>query len=439
MALALNVWMNGLLVGIWEQNKLGLGSFQYDTDWITSEFSRPLSNSLPINANQATIKGKVVTNYFDNLLPDSPDIRKRIQSKYKTKSAGTIELLEAIGRDCVGAVQILPIGDVPVDYNKINSIPLNEKEIAEVLIAASSGQVLGQNVDENNFRISIAGAQEKTALLRIKGTWHLPSKATPTTHILKLPLGLVGGERKYDMTTSIENEWLCAKILKKLGFNTAETEIETFAGIKTLVVERFDRKWVADDSWIARIPQEDFCQVFGLPSDEKYEENGGPNIASIMKYLSASESADADRLHFIKSQFVFWLLAATDGHAKNFSVTIQVGGQFKLTPLYDVLSAWPIIGNAANQIPYKKTKLAMAIRTTNTHYQIDKILPRHWEVFSKKLGVPNAYDEMHVIADNIINVIDSIYDELPSGFPIALIDSIRSGVKKHVDRFKIEH
>lgn len=435
MAVALNVWMNGLLVGIWEQNNLGVSSLQYDQDWITSDFSRPLSNSLPINANQATIKGKEVTNYFDNLLPDSPEIRRRIQSKFKTKSAGTIELLEAIGRDCVGAVQILPVDEVPVDYNKINSRLLNEAEIAEILIAASSGRVLGQDVDEDNFRISIAGAQEKTALLNINGAWHLPLKATPTTHILKLPLGLVGGERKYDMTTSIENEWLCAKIFEKLGFNTAKTEIATFAGIKTLVVERFDRKWVANNSWIARIPQEDFCQVFGLPSEEKYEENGGPNIAKIMKYLTASETADADRLHFIKSQFVFWLLAATDGHAKNFSVSIDVEGKFKLTPLYDVISAWPIIGDSANQIQYKKAKLAMAIRTKNAHYKIDNIVSRHWEEFTKKLGVPHAFEEMHGIANRIIDVIESIYSELPQEFPIELIDSIKSGVKKHVYRF----
>ena len=438
MAVALNVWMNGLLVGIWEQNNLGVGSFQYDSDWIASEFSRPLSNSLPINANQAIIKGEEVTNYFDNLLPDSTEIRKRIQSKYKTKSAGTIELLEAIGRDCVGAVQILPIGDVPVDYNKINSRPLNENEIAEILIAASSGRVLGQDIDEDNFRISIAGAQEKTALLNVNGVWHLPSKATPTTHILKLPLGLIGGEHKYDMTTSIENEWLCAKILDKLGFKTAKTEIATFAGTKALIVERFDRKWVANNTWIARIPQEDFCQVFGLPSEKKYEDKGGPSIAEIMKYLTASENADADKLHFIKSQFVFWLLAATDGHAKNFSVSIDVGGQFRLTPLYDVLSAWPIIGNAANQLQYKKAKLAIAIRTKNAHYQIDKILPRHWKEFTKKLGVPNAYEEMQDLANNIINAIDSIYRELPEGFPIAIIDCIRSGVKKHADRFGVQ-
>lgn len=139
MATALNVWMNGLLVGVWEQNNLGVDSFQYDQDWIASDFSRPLSNSLPINVNQAIIKGDAVTNYFDNLLPDSMEIRKRIQSKYSTKSAGTIELLEAIGRDCVGAVQILPIGEAPVEYNKINSRLLNANEIEEILIAASSG------------------------------------------------------------------------------------------------------------------------------------------------------------------------------------------------------------------------------------------------------------------------------------------------------------
>jgi len=436
MAAALNVWMNGLLVGVWEQNNLGVDSFQYDQDWIASDFSRPLSNSLPINVNQAIIKGDAVTNYFDNLLPDSMEIRKRIQSKYSTKSAGTIELLEAIGRDCVGAVQILPIGEAPVEYNKINSRLLNANEIEEILIAASSGSALGQDVEEDNFRISIAGAQEKTALLKINDDWHLPLRATPTTHILKLPLGLIGGEHRYDMTASIENEWLCAKILERLGFNTAKTEIATFAGTKALIVERFDRKWVANDSWIARIPQEDFCQVFGLPSDKKYENKGGPSIAKIMKYLSASDNADVDRLHFIKSQFVFWLLAATDGHAKNFSVSIDPGGKFKLTPLYDVLSAWPIIGNAANKIQYKKTKLAMAIRTKNDHYNIDNIFPRHWEEFTKKLGVPQAYEEMHVISNNINKVIESIYKELPKGFPVELIDSIQLGVEKHVAKFK---
>lgn len=79
-----------------------------------------------------------------------------------------------------------------------------------------------------------------------------------------------------------------------------------------------------------------------------------------MQYSTASKLAKQDHLHFIKTQFIFWLSAASDGHAKNFFVTINKGGQFEPTPFYDVLSAWPIIGNQPYWIPYQKTKLAMA-------------------------------------------------------------------------------
>lgn len=435
MPQALNVWMNGILVGQWSQGGRGSNTFQYDPAWINSEYARPLSNSIPIIPSHPIVKGEVVAHYFDNLLPDSAEIRNRIQSKFRTGSTATIELLQAIGRDCVGAVQMLPVGEMPHDVHQVSSSPINDKQVAELLRANSSGRVLGQELDDDYFRISIAGAQEKTALLKINGEWHLPHGATPTTHILKLPLGLIGGERRFDMTSSIENEWLCAKILEKLDFNVAQTEIATFEDVKALVVKRFDRKWVDNNTWIARIPQEDFCQVFGLPNTKKYETDGGPSIAQIMQYLAASQFAEEDRLHFIKTQFMFWLLAASDGHAKNFSVAINEGSNFQLTPLYDVLSAWPIIGNQPNQIPYQKAKLAMAIRTKNAHYNFDDIARRHWQEFTRKLGVPNAFEEMQHIADKIIEKIDSIYEELPDGFPIALIDSIKSGVEKHVSRF----
>jgi serine/threonine-protein kinase HipA len=435
MPQALNVWMNGILVGQWSQGGRGSNTFQYDPAWINSEYARPLSNSIPIIPSHPIVKGEVVAHYFDNLLPDSAEIRNRIQSKFRTGSTAIIELLQAIGRDCVGAVQILPVGEIPHDVHQVSSSPINDKQVAELLRANSSGRVIGQELDDEYFRISIAGAQEKTALLKINGAWHLPHGATPTTHILKLPLGLIGGERRFDMTTSIENEWLCAKILEKLDFNVAQTEIATFEDVKALVVKRFDRKWVENNTWIARIPQEDFCQVFGLPNTKKYEADGGPGIVKIMQYLAASQFAEEDRLHFIKTQFMFWLLAASDGHAKNFSMAINEGSNFQLTPLYDVLSAWPIIGNQHNQIPYQRAKLAMAIRTRNVHYNFDDIARRHWQEFTRKLGVPNAFEEMQHIADKIMEKIDSIYEELPDGFPTALIDIIKSGVEKHVSRF----
>lgn len=437
MPQVLNVWMNGILVGQWSQSNTRVNSFEYDQTWIQSEYARPLSNSIPIAPKHPVVRGVVVANYFDNLLPDSAEIRNRIQAKFRTPSNETIELLQAIGRDCVGAVQILPANEVPIGAHQISSTPINDQQISELLIATSTGRILGQDLDDDHFRISIAGAQEKTALLKINNAWHLPHGTTPTTHILKLPLGLIGGERRFDMTTSIENEWLCAKILEKLDFNVAQTDIAIFKDTKALVVKRFDRRWVDNNAWIARIPQEDFCQVFGLPNTKKYEVDHGPGIAQIMQYLAASQFADEDRLHFIKTQFMFWLLAATDGHAKNFSVSINEGGKFQLTPLYDVLSAWPIIGNLANQIPYQKAKLAMAVRTKNTHYNFNDISRRHWQEFTRKLGVPHAFDEMQHLADLVIEKIDSIYNELPDEFPIDLIDGIKSGVQKHVMRFNV--
>lgn len=432
---ALNVWMNGKLVGNWTPGNRRSSKFQYDADWIKSEYARPLSNALPMSTVDGIITGQEVTNYFDNLLPDSVDIRKRIQSSFKTQSIEAFNLLEAIGRDCVGAVQLLPLGERPAAFDVVRGQPLSDAQISQILIAASSGRTLGQSFDEESFRISIAGAQEKTALLRVKEQWLSPLGSTPTTHILKLPLGLIGGEQRFDMTDSIENEWLCAQTLKKLGFNIANTEVGNFDGTKALVVERFDRKWMDANKWIARIPQEDFCQVFGLPSEMKYEDHGGPSIEKIMSYLTASMSAQDDRLHFIKTQFVFWLLAATDGHAKNFSVSIQPGGAFQLTPLYDVLSAWPIIGSERNQLPYKKAKLAMAIRTKNAHYKISEIYPRHWKEVCAKLGVPEAFDEMYTIASNIVPAIDEIAKSLPEQFPMQLIESIKRGVSEHATRF----
>ena len=76
----------------------------------------------------------------------------------------------------------------------------------------------------------------------------------------------------------------------------------------------------------------------------------------------------AGRPSFLKAQIVFWLLAAPDGHAKNFSLFHERGGRYPLTPFYDVLSAWPSGGRSAGKIPRQKLKMAMAVEGKNRHY-----------------------------------------------------------------------
>ncbi|MFP4180161.1 MAG: HipA domain-containing protein [Spirochaetaceae bacterium] len=138
------------------------------------------------------------------------------------------------------------------------------------------------------------------------------------------------------------------------GLRCAETEMSQFEDEKTLIVKRFDRRLSSDQAWWLRLPQEDMCQARGISPDMKYESEGGPGILPIMKLLLASRTALRDRIAFFKTHILFWMLAAIDGHAKNFSIFIEPEGRFALTPAYDVLSAYPVMGHGSNKLPPEK-------------------------------------------------------------------------------------
>jgi len=161
--------------------------------------------------------------------------------------------------------------------------------------------------DDDSLRISLAGAQEKTALLWHNNQWCEPLGETPTTHIFKLPMGLVGN-MKADMEASVENEWLCSKIIAEFDLPIAHCDIGSFAGKKALIVERFDRKLSSNGSWIIRLPQEDFCQASGLSSLLKYQSDGGLSIEDCMKLLASSENATWINSAFSKRKLYFTYL-----------------------------------------------------------------------------------------------------------------------------------
>lgn len=448
MATALNVWMNGQLVGEWSNTRNRVSVFKYDSGWLRSRQSRPLSLSMPMTAGNGEHRGAVVENYFDNLLPDNEEIRKRLRTRYATKSTNAFELLTAIGRDCVGAVQLLPPNTTPEGWNSVLSEPMDEAAVAQALRDVSTAVPLGQkHGTDRDFRISIAGAQEKTALLRFGEGWHRPLGATPTTHIIKLPLGLVGNMRA-DLWDSVENEWLCATILRQLGLDIAVTHMAQFEDQKALVIERFDRRWQGVNwgaekepgfvptpgVWIARLPQEDFCQITAKPPGSKYEADGGPGIRQCLDQLAGSNNANHDRAEFVMAQLAFWLLAATDGHAKNFSVALLRGGGFSMTPLYDVLSAWPIIGKGTNKLAYQDAKLAMAMPAKSKHYKLADIRVRHWKDLAATCG-PGVWTQMVEMVRNVVPMLDNLPNVLPKGFPTETSDKIFKGMAQHAGQF----
>jgi serine/threonine-protein kinase HipA len=347
------------------------------------------------------------------------------------------ELLQAVGRDCVGAVQLLPEGTQPQGWDQINSEPLNEHQVAEVLRATPSDAVLGQAEDDEHLRISLAGAQEKTALLFTNQRWHRPLGATPTTHIFKLPLGLVGGSRRVDLSDSIENEWLCAQILYYLHLPVAVTEMWRFEDQKALVVTRFDRSRQVGEhgkAWIARLPQEDFCQALGVPPSKKYEKDGGPGIADGLRLLAGSADG-GDRPSFALTQLAFWLLGATDGHAKNYSIFLGRGDTYISTPLYDVLSIFPYVGDGANQFRWRKVGPAMALRSKNVHWHFHDTLPRHWHALAMKVGGPPVWEAMVRLVERVEPALEQIERTLPKDFPPRTWDAISKGMRSQAARF----
>lgn len=429
--------MNGAFVGTWRMQPRTGEVLQYDKEWVASEQGRPLSLSLPFTPGNGPHRGDVVRAYFENLLPDSQTILERIARRFQTRTTDALSLLAEIGRDCVGALQILPDGIALTDVTSVQTTPLSDAEVAQVLRSATTpAQMGGNTAAEDDFRISIAGAQEKTALLRFNGQWCRPHGATPTSHILKLPLGLVGNMQA-DMSESVENEWLCSEILAAYGLPVARTEPLQFEGMKVLVVERFDRRWAhnADGSpWLIRLPQEDMCQATGTPPHLKYETDGGPGVQRIMGLLETSSQSEHDKRVFFQSQVLFWMLCATDGHAKNFSLFLRPGGAYALTPLYDVLSAYPILGEGPGKLSSYRAKMAMAVRSKNPHWRMRDIQRQHWLAVGERYGVVTADGRgAQFVIDDLVagtpEVVRKVRATLPEGFPQALAASILQGLE----------
>ena len=154
-----------------------------------------------------------------------------------------------------------------------------------------------------------------------------------------------------------------------------------------------------------------------------------------LEILGGSEQPDGDRTRFALTQFAFWLLAATDGHAKNFSIYHRRGGSFGLTALYDVLSAWPILGEGPNLLSEHDAKLAMALRSKSAHYKLRDIRVRHWAALAQRCGAPDVWTQIQQMAHGVDAALDRVSSLLPTTFPPRVWDAVQAGTKRHASQF----
>ncbi|MBT9385169.1 type II toxin-antitoxin system HipA family toxin [Pseudooceanicola sp. CBS1P-1] len=410
--------LNGRHVGTLEMARSGAISLTYAPGWLGWEHAMPVSLSLPLR--EAPHRGALVSAYLENLLPDYQPIRTRVAARVRAGGTDAWHLLEKIGRDCVGALQFLPEG-TPEPAPGIDGTPLSQAQVAALLRNLA---VAPLGLDEGeDFRISIAGAQEKTALLWHEGGWLRPAGLTPTTHIFKTQLGVL--PNGINLSDSVENEYLCMSFCRAMGADVAEVAIHDFEDMRSLVVTRFDRRRTADGRLI-RLPQEDFCQALGVPPGLKYQMDGGPGIAEGLGLLQGSDRPGADQQAFLRAQLLFWLLGATDGHAKNFSLALRPGGGFRMTPLYDVLSAQKAMQDG--QIRQNRLRLAMAVAG---HYRINEVVPRHYLEVARASGhgVALMQSLLEEVAARVEPALSATLEALPADFPAPLAEVTAEGVR----------
>lgn len=425
----LRVLLNGRLVGHLTREASGAVRFTYDPSWLDWPHALPISLSLPLQ--EAPHRGAAVWAVIENLLPDSEALRRQVAEEVGAAGTDAHSLLAAIGADCVGALQFL--GDdatapEQAEAGRVIGDPIDDETI-ERLLRGLSQAPLGLT-REDPFRISVAGVQEKTALLWRDGRWYRPRGTTPTTHLLKVQMGpLANG---LDLSRSVENEYYCLALARAFGLSAAAAHIRTFGATRALVIERFDRRWTRDGRLI-RVPQEDCCQALSVPPSLKYQGDGGPGLVDILTVLKGSDDPMRDWETVLKAQAFFWLIGATDGHAKNFSITLHPGGRYGLAPLYDILTAQPSAD--ARELERKQMKLAMSVGKRR-QYRFADVMGRHFEQIAEEAGLPTQLVRraLEDLAARAPEALESTANALPADFPFEIHDSVANAVRQRAER-----
>lgn len=425
----LRVLLNNRLVGHLGKAASGAIDFRYDQGWLGWEHALPVSLSLPLRED--AYRGEPVIAVFDNLLPDSDALRRRVAERVGAAGTDAYSMLAAIGHDCVGALQFVADDDDHRDSNAITGETVDEAAI-ERLLKGLAHAPLGLSRNDA-FRISVAGAQEKTALLRHRGKWLKPHGTTPTTHILKPRIGRL--PNGIDLSNSVENEFYCLRLAAAFGLPVNKADIRTFGTTRALVIERFDRRWTKDGR-LLRLPQEDCCQALSVPPTRKYQGDGGPGLADVLNLLKGSDDPALDRETALKAQVFFYLIGATDGHAKNFSIFIGPGGSFRLTPLYDVLTAQPSLD--ARQIERKQMRLAMSVGD-GRHYRIHEVARRQFVETGQAAGMskPLVLSAIAEMAERAVAAVAEVERDLPQDFPEAVHLSVKAAVAERLRSLRV--
>lgn len=325
----------------------------------------PLSHAMPVQADAHP--HAVCRAVFGGLLPEG-DGRQALARILGVSPGNDYGLLAEVGGDCAGAISLLePDATLAAEPQ---TRTLDDDQLDAVLRALPQrplGAAPGEGV-----RLSLAGAQPKLPVVIEDGRVALPlNAATPTTHILKPEPPRFPG--------LVANEAFCMRLARATSLAVASVETaRTVSGLPYLIVERYDR----DLTWepIRRLHQEDACQALGVPSDRKYQAEGGPGVREVVELLRDATAVPAQEIPRLWEALVFnWLIGNCDAHGKNFSLLYDTGAP-TLAPLYDLVST--------TAYPELTTRLAMRI---DGAAQVEEVDMEAWVRLAGEIGVSERF------------------------------------------------
>lgn len=316
----LDVWCFGRVAGRLTDDGSTL-RFAYDPNWL-ADGQPPLSQSLPLDG---TFPDRVGAAFFEGLLPEG-QMRQSIARRFGVSADNPFSLLEEIGGDCAGAVSLLLSGAAIESHDAIRW--LDDAELSRRVAELPNRPMLA-DPDDEDLRLSLAGAQDKLPVVVRDGRVGLPLGGTPSTHILKTPIP--------GLPATVINEALWPLVGERLGIECATSKAHRLGDVEILLVERYDRDR-APGGTVVRLHQEDFCQALGIDSAHKYEREGGPSLADCFALLGRAARVPARELPRLLDAWALSFLAANhDAHGKNFSLLYGPDGT-SFAPVYDVLN-----------------------------------------------------------------------------------------------------
>ena len=323
MARTLDVYYERESVGQLIQDDSGQMTFQYAASWLGRPEPITLSQSLPLREEPFT--QKECRGFFGGILPEE-DNRKVIARILGISHKNDFAMLEQIGGECAGAISFLAEDEtIPEEDDRYRE--LADDELARILRELPRRPLMA---GEDGIRLSLAGAQDKIAVRLDDGRISIPRGSAPSSHVLKPANGTYEGV--------VFNEAFCMALARACGLNAAPVKIGKVEEIDYLLAKRYDRI-SGEDGSIRRLHQEDFCQALGIPSEIKYQSEGGPSLANCFALIRHASTAPAPDLIALLDAVIFNLLIGNhDAHAKNFSLLYMPDRSVRLAPLYDLVS-----------------------------------------------------------------------------------------------------